>query len=209
GCGVARFHGARSGSNSFNGFPYGTRDFRIALVVDVAFWRVAEVNRGTASAGGFAAAESHYRPDRGDTGFWRNDFRNGAFPLRADSVTIVAGAIDAIFGKFRWGHGRIFRQVALFGQKLVNFVADFLFGFLVEQFFCSQISFIQSNGIPAFPVGAHVLGNVIGGIVLSVTHAAESLDFDKYGAFAVAGAVDRFFRGGVDSYHVVAVYRVA
>jgi hypothetical protein len=45
--------------------------------------------------------------------------------------------------------------------------------------------------------------------VLRVAHAAEGFGFDQDRAFAVAGAVDGFFRGGVDSNDIVAVDDVA
>src|SRR5215469_11131255 len=58
-------------------------------------------------------------------------------------------------------------------------------------------------------MGALILGDVLGGIVLGVTTAAKSFGFDQYRAFTRASALYGFLRGGVDGHDIVPVDNVA
>src|SRR5713226_6212266 len=165
--------------------------------------------RGICAAGAFAAAKAFDGPDGFNAGFWRCDFRNRAFPLGANLVAIVTGAINAFFGELWRRHRRIFRELPVFREQSVDLFVDFLFCFGVEEFFAAQKLFVQRDGITALPVGAHLLGHVFGGIMLRVTHAAEAFCLDQDRAFARARAVDRFLRRAIHGDDVVAVYDVA
>src|SRR5207249_5413791 len=55
--------------------------------------RIAEVNRRVPTAGSFTRSKSRNRPNRRDARFRRSHLRNRPLPLRADLVTIVAGAV--------------------------------------------------------------------------------------------------------------------
>src|SRR6202030_681208 len=146
--------------------------------------RVAKMNGRPAAAGTFAGAETFDSPDGGDVGFRWHHFAFVAFPLGLNLVAIVPGAIDALGGELRGRHGRIFGEVAFFLQERVDLVFDLLFFFGVQNFLGYQELFVERDRIARFPIGAHVFGYVLGGIMLRVAQATEALGFDEDGTFA-------------------------
>ena len=74
---------------------------KVEIDLTVGGGRVAEMNRGAAATGTFAAAKSLDGPHGCDTGLWRRHFGDGPLPFRRDAVAIVTAAVDALFGKLR------------------------------------------------------------------------------------------------------------
>src|SRR5882724_11862946 len=168
-------------------------------------WRIAKMNRRVGSARTFAGPKSRHRPHRRNARFRRRHFSDRPLPLRPDLVAIITRTIDAFLRQFRGRHRRIFRKLPFLGEQRLDLVLYFFLALGIENLFARQILFIQHDGIPRFPMRAHLFRNVFGRVVLRVAQPAECLRLDQNGSFARASPIHGFFRGGIHRHHTVSV----